>query len=212
MDHFDFKKFVKTRITIRHLDPNGKVLGERVGQNTFTNAAADILMGALLGSDTRRVSWLYARYSTDHDIGVAVNGAIPLVDLTRTTRATFLQTGAIGTQTGTLWVPKRAVPLQMASSADFNGNTATFLFRIPLAISGESQYGSAFSSASYIGGLGLAVADSLHPDDRTLDVIFSAVNYDAFTAQGAGGVPIQAPMGAGQIAVDYTISFAPPTS
>ena len=208
MDRIDFKQFVKTHVRISKLDQHGKLTGFIVAHNTFTNAAADILMASLLGADSRQITHLYARYYSDTGTTNPLWGALPSSSTpTLTTRADFIAGPGTHT-TGGLWVPRLTDPVRSASSAYFSGNQVTFMFRIPAAPANTA--GGAFAAAtSYISALGLACADPSAPDTRANDVIFSAIDCGSFVApDGTPTVPFLVPA-SGQVAIDYVFSFAP---
>jgi hypothetical protein len=107
-----------------------------------------------------------------------------------------------------MWVPVLSAPAQDTSDGTrYNGNQATFFFRIPYNISTSqiSPSGNFNVDTSYIYALGLAVA--FNTGDRTQDKIFSAMQaygYDPDNTNLGNFTAFQIPPG-GQTAIDYTV-------
>jgi hypothetical protein len=160
---------------------------EQVVKNSMTYAAADALISAIVQSGSARPTQLYAQYAPS-----GVTPALPS-DVRMTTRDNFVQTG---TNSGGLWVPLLAAPAVSATDATlYDGNQATFYFRIPGTPQSTQYTGNFQPGISYIYALGLAVATSAN--DRTGDIIISVLN--SFT-------PFVIPSN-GQESVDYPLQI-----
>lgn len=181
-------------IVIRELDAAGKELTLQITHNSLTNGAMGIFLTSLLRSGPSLITHLYARFGDSGANPGTLNP--PNSDLKQTTRSTFVTIADGDTVRGALWVPLLATPIQESSDPSlYNGNKATYSFRIPYNISASqiSPTSNFNVATSYIYALGLAVA--LSSTDRTQDLIMS-VTQD-FT-------PFQIPPG-GQRAVDYPL-------
>jgi hypothetical protein len=182
MSKLKFKNVVR----IHGTDLLGKVREQNI-VNTNTYAYADVLIAALLQSGPSRVTHLYAQYGP--------SGTPPSLpsDLRLADRDSFVTTG---TDSGGIWVPILAAPSVDASDATlYNGNQATFYFRVPGTLQASQVTGTFQPGSSYIYALGLAVATNAN--DRNGDIIVSILN--TFT-------PFVIPAN-GQEAVDYPLQI-----
>ena len=204
MDQIQLNSLVRTRITLRHFDAEGRLLGEQVGKNNFTYAAADILVAALLRSGPSQITHLYARYG-DQSGDYAGTIAAPGNDLKAVARAHFVYNSGSPDKRGGLWVPLSLPPsLGTTDGTKYVGNEVTLSFRIPGTLTSASYDGAEFNAGgatSYIGAIGLAVAPNFD-NDRTQDKIFSVATHLNFSPAALFTVPKL-----GQTEVGYVFSL-----
>lgn len=150
----------------------------RVGFNTLTFAAADVMIAALLQSGPSKVTYLYAQHggsSTDPDFPPVV---LPS-DLRETTQADLTATESTY-NSGGLWIPLLAAPAaDTTDTTSYTGNVATYYFRIPGTPAAGSYTGVFVPGTSRIYSLGLGV--TVNTNDRSQDKIISVLAGDSFT-------------------------------
>lgn len=211
---YSLNRFVQPKqIVIRSLDAQGHEVSRQTAKNTVTYGAADIYANALLKSGPSQVTHLYARFG-----GQSANQGWlvpPNNDIWAVTRDSFTSVGLGDTVRGGLWVPILAAPAQNSTDlSKYQGNQATFYFRIPYNINTVTQTSpvgnfkaNGDANDSYIYALGLAVARS--STDRTQDVIISvlqAFGYDS-EAPTVGDFSAFSIVAGGQQAIDYPLPF-----
>jgi len=178
-------------VHIRGFDLAGQPREQRV-VNSLTYAAADIMIAAMLQSGPSKVTYLYAQHGGSSNTAPV---ALP-ADRRTATRDTFVQTIG-GYDNGGLWIPILAAPA--VSSTDvtiYEGNQATYFFRIPGTLPSTQFTGNFVPGTSLIYSLGLAVSQNLN--NRTTDTIISVLG--SFTP-----FPISIN---GQEAVDYPLQVS----
>ena len=159
------------------MDAAGSLVRCQKFTNHLTDAAMDVLLNALLSSGNFRVTHLYARFGLN-----SAEGILPVTanQLNRVNRSNFVTDS--GASSGALWVPILAAPAQSSTDPSrFQGNQATFFFRIPGQptvdqtapndLTGEESVSRYQPGSSLIFATGLGV--SRDSTDRTQDRIIS---------------------------------------
>jgi hypothetical protein len=194
----DFNAIVNNRVRFSVLDESGRILQAFSAKNTLTYAAGGVLINAVLRSGPSQVYGLYARYGNNSGSPPSGTLILPSGGIKAVTRLQFIQSAS--NDQGALWVPVMGAPaIGTTDMTKYAGNLATFSFRISanIASSQMSPVGSFNAATSYIMAIGLAVAVNLN--DRTQDIIITALNNIT---------PLLVPAG-GQLGIDYPFQITP---
>jgi hypothetical protein len=191
----NFKFWNEVRIRGHNRDGTPR---EQIVHNTLTYAAADIMIAALLRSGPSQVSYLYAQHG-----GSTNTAPITLPNPMQTATITSFTRTIGGYDNGGLWIPILAAPaVDTTDALLYAGNLATYFFRIPGTLASNQFTGNFVAGTSLIYSLGLAVAKNAN--DRSTDVVISALGNGAFTPF------VISPTG--QEAIDYPLQITIPSS
>ena len=162
---------------------------DRVHHNTLTFAAADVMIAAMLQSGPSKVTWLYAQHGGSSNTAPVTLPA----DLRTAQQSDFVKT-INGYDNGGLWVPLMAAPaVDATDAAIYEGNLATYYFRIPGTLP-TSQYTGNFTpgtSLIYSVGLGVTVNTSDRSQDRIISVLTGFTPYSiAANGQESADYPL----------------------